>query len=116
MAKQKKKSKHTLVKRYIKLMAVNPDPVNSLALIKNSPDEVIKAVCNAAYNVTNGDVKLNPKQKTYLKKYKNPLSNLIQNQATIKQKRRVLVQKGGAFFLPLLLSAALGTLGSALFS
>ena len=113
--KQSKQGKRALIKRYIKLLAVNPDPVQNLALVKNAPDDVIKTICNAAYNVTHGSIPLKPKQKTFFRKYKAPISKLVEQGPSITQKRKTLVQKGGAFFLPMLLSAVLSTLGSALF-
>ena len=111
----KRQGKRLITKRYIKLLAVNPDPIQNLALVKNAPDDVIKTICNAAYNLTHGSVNLKPKQKTFFKKYTVPISKLVDKGPTIQQKRRTLVQKGGGFFLPMLLSAVLSTLGSALF-
>ena len=111
----KTKGKKTLIKRYIKLLAVNPDPVQNLGLIRNAPDEVIKTICNAAYNLSHGSIHLTPKQKSLFRKYKAPITKLVLPEPTIKQKRQALLQHGGGFFLPLLLSTVLGTLGSALF-
>ena len=59
----KKKGKRTPIKGYLKLLSVNPDPVQNLGLIRNAPDEVIKTICNAAYNLSHGSIHLTPKQK-----------------------------------------------------
>ena len=112
---KKKHGKRTLIKRYIKLLAVSPDPAQNLGLIRNAPDEVIKSICNAAYNLTHGSVTLNPKQKSVFRKYKKAITTLVAPGPSIKHKRRVLVQQGGGFFLPLLLSTVLPLIGSALF-
>ena len=113
---KKKQGKRVLTKRFIKLLAVNPNPVQNLELLKTAPDEVIKTICNAAYNLTNGAVPLKPKQKSFFKKYKLPITKLVQKGPSIQQKRRTLVQEGGGFFLPLLLSTVLGALPSLLLS
>ena len=115
--KRKSTGRKTLIKRYIKLIAASPDPVQNLALIKNCPDDVLKTVCNAAINVTHGKaVHLTPKQKSVFRKYKDPISKLVHPDISLSQKRRQLVQHGGAFFLPLLLSTALPILANLLFN
>ncbi len=114
--KPKQFPKQALRKQYIKFLARSRNTKPNVALLKNSPDDVIKILCNACLNASCGQVKLTPSQKKILNKYKNPISKLATKGPSIKQKRRVLVQKGGAIFLPILLSAVLSTLGSALFS
>ena len=99
--------KNALVRRYIKLLVANPDPVLTQALLKAAPEEVIKSICNAAYNVTNGCVKLNKHQKALFRRYKQPITYIVQPNKSIIKKRRVLVQRGGGFFIPLLLSTVL---------
>ena len=110
----KTKGKRTMIKRFIKLLAVNPNPVQNLGLSRNAPDEVIKRICNAASNLSHESMQVTPKQKSLFKKYKAPITKLVVPDPTIKQKRQALVQHGGEFFVPLL-SSVLGTLGSALF-
>lgn len=100
--------KNQVIKRYIKLLATNPDPVLTQSLLRAAPDEVIKTICNAAYNLTNGGaVKLSNAQKRFFRKYKTPITKLVQPEPSIKQKRRVLEQSGGGLFVPLLLSTIL---------
>ena len=93
MLKQTKKiSNNTVIKRDINFLAVNADPVQNLGLIRNAPDELIKTICNAAYNLSHGSIHLIPKQKTLFKEYKSPITKLVQPEPAIKQNRRALVQ------------------------
>jgi hypothetical protein len=101
------KRKKTYIKRYIKLLAVNQDPVLNLSLLKAAPDAVIKTLCNAAYNLTNGSVRLTNNQKRFFRKYKIPITELVQPATSIRRKRNLLVQRGGGFFIPALLTAVL---------
>ena len=105
--------RNRVLKRYIKLLETNPDPVLNLSSLRAAPDNLIKTICNAAYNLTsNESVKLSPKQKKYFRKYKSPISKLIERGPSIRQKRSVLVQPGGGLFIPALLSAVLPIVGS----
>lgn len=104
----KNTKKRALIKRYIKLIACNPDPVLNLSLLRAAPDEVIKTICNAAYNLTNShSVQLTPGQKKYFRKYKDQITRLVQPGTSIRTKRQQLIQRGGGFFVPLLLSTVL---------
>ena len=109
-----KKRKNNLIKSYVQLLADNPDPKLTQTLLKAAPDDVVKTICNAAYNVTNGSVPLTRGRKAFFRKYKAPITSLIQPDRGIKQKRRVLIQKGGGFFVPLLLTTVLPLLTSLL--
>ena len=99
--------KHAHIQKYIELLAANQDPALTLSLLKSAPDSVIKTICNAAFNLTNGSIDLTPKQNKFFRKYKHPISKLVQPHHSIKHKKKVLIQKGGGFFIPLLLSAVL---------
>ena len=108
------KKKNTFIKSYIQLLADNPDPKLTQLLLKTAPDDVIKTICNAAYNLTNGSVPLSKSRKTFFRKYKLPITILVQPNRDIRQKKRVLVQKGGGYFVPLLLSTVLPLITSLL--
>ena len=58
----KKKCKPSSIKRYIKLLAVKPDRVQNVGLIRNAADLVIKTICNAAYNLSHGSRHLEEKE------------------------------------------------------
>ena len=105
---QRKRRKGEHIKKYIELLASNPDPVLNLSLLKAAPDDVIKIICNAAYNLTNNkSIKLTSGKKRFFKKYKVPITKLIQPGPSIKQKRRLLVQRGGGLFTGVLLGTVL---------
>ena len=102
------------VNRHLKFLAICKDPVTRRIVVKNSPDNVIKGIANAAFNAQKGDVKLSPAQVKQLGRYRKELYGLSDRHKSIKAKRNILVQKGGLAILPLLLSTVLGTLGSSL--
>jgi len=107
--------KPSVTKRYIKFLEVAKSPPAIKAVIKSSPDQVIKGLCNIALNASEGDVHLNPKQKKLLSNNRKLIGKLIDKKKSIKFKRGLLNQKGNGFFIPLLISSVLGSLGSALF-
>jgi hypothetical protein len=92
----------------------NQKALNSV--LKAAPDTVIKTICNAALNVQRGsDVVLTNKQKQLFRKHGAQINKLVSPQASLKSKRKVLNQQGGAFWIPALIGAAATALGSALF-
>ncbi len=102
-------------KRTIKYLALCRNPRTCKAVLGDSSDGVIKCICNAALNAYKGDVRLSGAQKHTLARHRRTIGQLIDRGVSIKKKRRVLVQKGGLAFLPLLLTTVLGSVGSALF-
>jgi hypothetical protein len=102
----------------MKFLSIAPnDPDLLRKLIRVAPDSVIKAICNAALNSYRGDIGLSAKQKRRLKPAKRLVLGLIDRHKSLKQKRNlILKQKGGAFFIPLLLSTLASTLGPAIIS
>ena len=103
----------TSVKRYLKFLSICKDPITRRQVIKNSPDNVIKGIANAALNAQKGQVKLTKGQALQLGKYRKEIYSLTDKAKSIKAKRGILVQHGGLAILPLLLSTVLATLGSA---
>ncbi len=101
------------VKYTAKYLATCNNPQAYRAVVRAAPDSAIRAICNAALNVERGDViQLSPKQKALFRKYRKHIAILTSN-ASIKRKRSTLQsQKGGFFFIPPLILAALGALGS----
>ena len=110
-----KSKKQQLVKQYIKLLARNANSELNQDLIKHSPDEVVKAIANACLNASKGEIHFTPKQQTLLVPYRESISKLSTKGVPISDRRKILEQEGGSFFLPLILSTVLGALGSALF-
>jgi hypothetical protein len=107
---------HNARKRTVKYLAVCRDPKALSAVVRSAPDTVIKTICDAALNVQRGGrVSLTGAQQALFRKHDKQVSKLVSKKASLKQKRRLLSQRGGAFWIPALIGAALGGLGSTLF-
>ena len=103
------------LKRYIKYLAVSKDPTATAAVLRTAPDPVIKSVCNAAENVLRGNINLTRAQKKIFKKNKELIIKLRTRSISIPAKRKLLSQKGGAAWIPILLSTVLSALASSFF-
>ena len=111
-----RRRQHQLKKRTVKFLSVRRDPKVLSSAIRASPDSVIKTICNAALNVQRGGrVSLGNSQKVLFRNHSGRIAKLVSKNLSIAQKRKLLSQKGGAFWIPALISAALGGLGSLLF-
>ena len=107
----------TTAKRFFKFLAVCKDPTLFKLLLNKAPDVVIKLICNAALNASRGSVHLTSAQKKLFSKHKKIFSSLISRQISLKSKRKILNQRGGAFpLIPILLTTVLSSLGSLLFN
>ena len=104
-------------KRVVKFLSICSDPKTFRLVVREAPESVIKTVCNAAFNAERGDVRLSNAEKGLFRKYRKQISILTSTSRTLGAKRRLLStpQSGGAVFLPALLTAVLGSLGSRLF-
>ena len=104
--------------RYLALCANNPRAFRQA--IDNVPDSSIRRICDAVLNATKGDArrKLTPTQRRLCEKYKRSIEFLASPTNSLERKRDLLrsakKQVGGSVFVPLMLQAALDTLGSAL--
>lgn len=107
---------HDVKKRTVKYLAICRDPKSFSSTIRSAPDAVIKTICNAALNVQRGGrVTLTGSEKALFRRYSGHIAKLVSKKVALKRKRKLLSQRGGAFFIPALIGAALGGLGSALF-
>jgi hypothetical protein len=105
-----KVNKHT-----IKYLASCTDPRAYLAVTRAAPISAIKDICNAAINVEQGDVHLTPKQKALFRAHRKDIATLTSPSVGLARKRKVIQsQTGGFFFIPALLGAAIGAIGSKL--
>lgn len=86
------------------------------SVLQAAPDSVIKVISNAALNAAQGRIRLTPSQRKHFATRKPLFRRLISPAVSVEAKRQALVrQSGGAFpFIPLLLGAVFGTLGSTL--
>lgn len=76
------------------------------AILETGNKDLILCLCEVIDNILAGTVKLTPKQKKELTKYKSLLRQLIDKKIDLNQKRNLIIQKGG--FLPAILGPALG--------
>ena len=113
MAPKKRKT----IKPTVKFLAACRDPQIVSHILSKADKNLVKGICNAAYNVTRGDVPLSRPKKRLFAKYRPVFDTLTAPNKSLEVKRQ-LVQKGGALpaLIPILLSTVLGTIGSALFS
>jgi hypothetical protein len=70
---------------------------------------VIHAIAECFHNIRLGNIKVTEKQKKVLRRNKKHLQLLVEKTVPIVKKRKVLVQRGGAF-LPIVLPAILSFL------
>ena len=101
-----------VIKRTIKFLSVAQDPEVVRLVIQRAPDAVVRAICNAALNAREGDVRIPPHLKHIFAKYHRHIHRLTDRCCPLSQKRRVLVQRGG--FLPIvapLLATVIGSIG-----
>ena len=109
MATQKK-----TLQKYIELLEVCNKPSVTRAIVKCAPDSVIKTICNAAINCFRGDVELSAHQRKVLKRFRHQIEKLCSKSIGLKSKRKILIQKGGVIWIPLLIGSVLGTFGTQL--
>ncbi len=85
-------------------------------ILKSARPPVIKAICNAAYNLEqNPNIPLTRKAKVFFRAHKGRISQLTNPKLSVAKKRKIL-QTGGSPFLiallPAILSTAISFLGS----
>ncbi len=85
------------VKRTLPLLQVlaKSKPQIRNAIIQHGPTDLIKAISEIVLNVLKGVIKITPRQKKRLVRYKNKLRALTSNKVSQKVKRKFLSQKGG---------------------
>ena len=112
----KHNGRKSLVKRTVKYLSVCSNPRAYSSVLKGAPDEVIKAICNAALNIEQGDVHLSPAQRQLFSAHRKKIARITSRAGDLRSKRNVIQsQKGGFPFIPILIGTALGALGGKLF-
>lgn len=84
-------------------------PSLRVKFLKDCDDDIIIAIAEVALNILNGNLKLNNKQLQKLGVHKLALRKLANKNQSVKSKRKILVQSGGALFLPTILSTLLAS-------
>lgn len=87
-------------------------PKYRIALLKICGDEEINCISECVFNVLNGKIQLKEKDRSKLKKHKKQLRILV-SKGKSKLRKRVVIQKGGAF-LPIILGAVLSNIFNSL--
>ena len=72
------------------------------AILEHADADLISALCECAHNILRGTVRLTPREKVRLRKYKNKLRLLVNKRLSVSRRRRGIQQSGG--FLPALLA------------
>ena len=80
-------------------------------LLRYADSKLAKCICECAYNVLKGNVPLDQKQKTHLKRHVNLLRKLARTGENIDQKKKI-IQTGGGNFLPALVLPLLALLAN----
>ncbi len=99
------------VKKHFDILRVlqKANPKLHKAILQNADTDVVHCICDCTHNALNGNLKLTPKQKKQLVKFKKPLRQLTVKKVALKKKRNLLIQHGGlvsAVLAPLLAVAA----------
>ena len=103
MSRRAKKCYH-----HLKVLA-SSKPHQVKAILKTADDSLIHTVCECIYNLLNSNLPISHRKKKKLNSHKKQLIKLATKGVALKQKRNILVQKGGSF-LPFLLPAAITVL------
>lgn len=80
------------------------------AIISNSDDDLIQTISEIAYNTIKGNCSVDKQTCEKLRKFKKPLRFLSCPKQPLRNKRKLLIQKGYGAFLPLLLGTVLSAL------
>lgn len=84
------------------------------SLLLGAKKDQIDCLCEATLNVLNTNVSVPSKVRDQLCKHKKSLTKLAFHKEGLKNRKKILVQKGGAF-LPLILGTILPLLAQAIF-
>ena len=84
-----------IVKCTIKFLSIVPDSVVVRKVILTAPDGVIRAICNAALNARENDVRIPPHLKHIFAKFHRHINRLTDRRCLLVETRRLLVQRGG---------------------
>ena len=72
-------------------------PTLRKAILSNGDEELICSICECILNVLNGNVKLEPDVLKKLSRYKKFFRQIAHENDTFNNKKKILVQNGGAW-------------------
>jgi hypothetical protein len=99
------------VKKYMPLLQLlsKASPYMRKNILSTADDDFIKIIIECCYNTLIGNIKLPKSGIEKLKTYKNIIRKVSKASKNIKNKKKILVQDGGAF-LPLILPSIIAGL------
>lgn len=90
------------------------DKTRRRSLLQSAKKDQIDCICEVALNVLKKNVPVSSSVRDQLSKHRKYITKIAVEKGAAKSKKRVLVQRGGAF-LPLLLSTVLPFLAEKVF-
>lgn len=81
-------------------------PIYRKKLLEIATKEELKAIIDILFNISRGSVKIPPSSISRGRKYRQVIKKLISKRGSLGEKRKLLIQRGGAIF-PLLMIPAL---------
>ena len=81
------------------------------AILAGADNELVKAICECALNVLNGNVTVPKRKLARLQRYKKTLRRLVDKKCGVGEKRDIIQQRGGNILLALL-PAVVSTIAS----
>jgi hypothetical protein len=105
----------TDVKKYLPLLRLlaSATPYKRKKILLAADDKFVKIIIECCYNTLHGNVKLPKNKVNKLKKFKKIIRKIGKATKTVKNKKKILIQSGGAF-LPLILPSIISGLVSLL--
>ena len=82
-------------------------------MVQQGDREIVDCINECCVNTLKGNVRLSPKQKSCLSKYKQKLKEIAKKKVSLKQKKQIIQQ--GGFSLGAILAHIATVLGSLLF-
>jgi hypothetical protein len=79
-----------------------------MTFLRIADDKFIRCICECVFNTLKGNVILKRREKDQLSKYKSTLRRIARKRENWKDKRQLLVQRGG--FLPYIIGPILSAL------
>ena len=102
-------------KNTLKYLSTCTDPRAYIAVTRAAPVGTIEDICDVALNVQQGAIPLTPKQKVFFSTHRKEIATLTSPRVSLARKRKLIQsQQGGFFFIPALIGAAIGAIGSKL--
>jgi len=103
---KKKKVNSDCLGKYASFIAAYPTfPRNIQKKVTTDCDkDFTHLICEICFNILRKNVPLSSNQISELRKYKRPIKILADRTVSLSKKKRLISQKGGGFFLPLLFS------------